>query len=147
MSRHSWELLAPLIAAAFSAPLAGCQTDGSAAATDVAPPDARAAVLASKGRLWKDPDSIKSASITAPRRHMGFMWHVCVRANAKNSFGGYVGERDMLIGLYDDGRPPAALMSDATGYCDYPHEPFPELNADYAQPAPPAQKRADRPPK
>ena len=106
--------------------LAGCQTD-QAAVPDRPPPDAKAAVLAAKDSLWKDPDSIKNASITAPRRHMGFMWHVCVRANAKNGFGGYTGETDMLIGLYDDARPPSVIMANAAGYCDFPHDSFPEL--------------------
>ncbi|WP_024341218.1 hypothetical protein [Bradyrhizobium japonicum] len=115
--------------------LSACQTD-QAAAPDRPPPDAKAAVLANKGQLWKDPDSIKAASITAPRRHMGFMWHVCVRANAKNAFGGYTGEKDMLVGMYDDGKPPNVIMADATGYCDYPHEPFPELEGGYKAPAP-----------
>lgn len=115
--------------------LAGCQTDSAAPVASVTPPDARAAVLANKGRLWKDPDSIKNASITAPRRHdpglIAAMWHVCVRANAKNAFGGYTGEKDMLLGMYDDGRPPSILMADAAGPCDFPHEPFPELEGGY----------------
>ncbi len=114
--------------------LGACQTGGGMAEQRPAP-DAKAAILAAKGSLWKDPDSIKNASITAPRRHMGFMWHVCVRANGKNSFGAYAGEKDMLIGLYDDGKPPATLMIDATGYCDFPHEPFPELEGGYRPPA------------
>lgn len=97
-------------------------------------------MLAAKGSLYKDPASIKGASITAPRRHAGWMWHVCVRANAKNSFGGYAGEKDMLIGLYDDGKPPDVIMSNAAGYCDYPHEPFPELDGGYN----PARKQAPR---
>lgn len=125
-------LAAALAAAAL---LAGCQTDAGAPAAVATPPDAKAAILAAKSTLWKDPDSIKGASITAPRRHMNMMWHVCVRANAKNSFGGYAGEKDMLIGLYDDGRAPSALMADATGYCDFPHEPFAELNGDYVPPS------------
>lgn len=144
MSCHRWKLLAALTALLLSSPLAGCQTD-SAAVADAPPPDARVAVISSKGALWKDPDSIKNASITAPRRHtpglFTSMWHVCVRANAKNGFGGYTGEKDMLIGLYDDGRAPSPLMADASGYCDFPHEPFPELVAGYV---PPGQKRADR---
>lgn len=113
--------------------LSACQTD-QAAAPDRPPPDAKAAVLANKGLLWKDPESIKTASIAAPRRHMGFMWHVCVRANAKNAFGGYTGEKDMLVGMYDDGQPPKVIMADAVGYCDYPHEPFPELEGGYKPP-------------
>ena len=126
-------------AGALLALLAGGQTDQLAAA-DIPPPDARALILAHKGRLWKDPDSIKSASLASPRRHLGFMWHVCVRANAKNAFGGYTGEKDMLIGLYDDGRLPDVVMSDADGYCNYPHEPFPELEGGYR--APPAKPKA-----
>lgn len=114
--------------------LAGCQTDQQVAA-DIPPPNARAAILAAKGQLWKDPDSIKAASITAPRRHMNFMWHVCVRANARNSFGGYTGEQNMLIGLYDDGKPPSPLMSPVhESYCPGPFEPFPELDGGYKPP-------------
>lgn len=119
--RYLW--LMPLLC------VAACQTDQAALEpAAIAPPDHKAIIVANKSRLWKDPSSImKGATITAPRRHMGFMWHVCVRSNAKNAFGGYAGEKDMLIGLYDDGKPPAVLMADATGYCNYPHEPFPEL--------------------
>lgn len=117
--------------------LTGCQTDQTAAvASRPAPPDARAAVLAARHILWKDPDSIKNASITAARRHdpglIAGMWHVCVRLNAKNAFGGYTGERENLIGLYDDGTPPAILNGNAPqAYCDMPHEPFPELEGGY----------------
>lgn len=115
--------------------LGACQSDQQAtAAAAPSPPDAKAMILHSKAMLWKDPDSIKSASITAPRRHLNFMWHVCVKANARNGFGAYAGEKDMLIGLYDDGKLPAVLMSDGTGYCDYPHEPFPELEGGYKPP-------------
>lgn len=121
------------LAALLGAVLCGCQTDQPQPAS-VIPPDHKAAIIAAKGQLWKDPDSIKSASITSPRRHMGMMWHVCVRSNAKNSFGGYAGEKDMLIGLYDDGRQPSVLMTDAGGYCEYPHEPFPEIEAGYRPP-------------
>ena len=133
MSRYRWKLLSPLIA---SIALAGCQTNEATTAAAPTPPDARAIILATKSTLWRDPDSIKNASISAPRRSTGIlpMWHVCVRANAKNGFGGYTGEKDMLIGIYDDGRLPSPLMADATGYCEYPHEPFPELEGGYIAP-------------
>jgi len=99
-----------------------------AAGPDPAPPDARAIVLANKNKLWKDPDSIKNASIAAPQRHLGFMWHVCVRLNVKNSFGGYTGERDSIIGIYDSASPPEILIEGAASFCDpLPHVPFPEL--------------------
>lgn len=57
------------LAAPLALLLAGCQTDQQAAPS-AQPPDARAAIVAAKGLLYKDPDSIKGASITAPRRHM-----------------------------------------------------------------------------
>jgi hypothetical protein len=124
--------------------LQGCNTTSE---TDsIQPPDAKAAVLAHKNRLWKDADSIKAgAGISAPTRHMGFMWHVCVRANARNSFGGYAGEKEALIGLYDDGRPPEALLSDAAGACyQKPYTPFPELEGGYRPPAATPQDKAKR---
>jgi hypothetical protein len=124
-----------MVILAISGALLGCQTDRARVA-DVRPPDAKAAILVARNQLWKDPDSIKGASITAPRRHdpglIAAMWHVCVRLNAKNSFGGYTGERESLIGLYDDGTPPAILNGNAPqAYCDMPHEPFPELEGGY----------------
>lgn len=111
--------------------LAACNTAGSAPAPE--PPNAKAIILANKHTLWKDADSIKQASISATQRHLGFMWHVCVRLNAKNTFGGYTGERENLIGIYDDARPPAVLMENAAMNCDpLPHVPFPELNGQRA---------------
>lgn len=131
--------IARCLAALANALLSACQTDQPQAVAAI-PPDHKGAIVAAKGLLWKDPDSIKAASITAPRRHMNMMWHVCVRANARNSFGGYTGEKDMLIGLYDDARPPSVLMADAAGYCDFPHEPFPEIEAGYQPAAAPRKK-------
>lgn len=134
-------------ASALLALLAGCQTDQRA--TEAPPPtDTRPRILAAKNQLWKDPDSIKNASISGLRRHLGMMWHVCVRANAKNAFGGYTGEKDMVIAIYDNPyQPPAALMSEAPpNYCPEPFEPFPELNGDYrpppAKPLPTAKPKA-----
>jgi hypothetical protein len=119
--------------AIFSLSLAGCLTGQTAEEAKLPLPDYRGLILSNKARLWKDADSIKNASIAVPRRSTGVMpmWHACVRTNAKNSFGGYTGEKSMLIGIFDDDRPPEVVMADAAGYCDFPHEPFPELNGDY----------------
>jgi hypothetical protein len=119
--------------------LCGCNTTSES--ETVSPPDAKAAILAHKNRLWKDADSIKGASITAPYRFMGSVWHVCVRANARNSFGGYAGEKENLIGLHDDGRAPEALYGDAPVCESKPHTPFPELDGGYRPPAPTTAKR------
>jgi hypothetical protein len=122
--------------ACLAAGAAACRTSTDSDAAAVAPPDAKAIILANKGRLWKDPDSIKNASVAAPVRHMGMMWHVCVRLNAKGGFGGYTGEKDDLIGIYDDGRPPEVVNSNIAWHCDQQaHVPFPELNGDFRPPA------------
>jgi hypothetical protein len=121
--------------------LCGCNTTSESETVSTLPPDAKAIILAHKGRLWKDPDSIKGASIAAPIRHMNMMWHVCVRANARGGFGGYTGEKESLIGIYDDGRPPEGLMADAGSHCERQnHVPFPELDGGY-KPAPTTAKR------
>lgn len=113
--------------------LAGCLTGKTAEEAQMPLPDYKGLILSNKNRLWKDADSIKTASVAVPRRSTGVlpMWHVCVRANAKNSFGGYTGEKSMLIGIFDDNRPPEVVMAEATGYCNLPHEPFPELEGGY----------------
>lgn len=123
--------------------LAACQTDQQATANVPPPTDTRPRIVAARNQLWKDPDSIKGARISGLRRHMGMMWHVCVRANAKNAFGGYTGEKDTVIAIYDNPyQPPAVLMSEAPpNYCPEPFEPFPELESGYKSPAtPPAGK-------
>jgi hypothetical protein len=125
-------------AAICSLSLAGCLTGQTAEEAKMPLPDYRGQILSNKNGLWKDADSIKNASIAVPRRSTGVlpMWHVCVRANAKNSFGGYTGEKSMLIGIFDDNRLPEVVMADAAGYCNFPHEPFPELNGEYKPSAP-----------
>jgi hypothetical protein len=112
----------------------GCNTAGETTAS-LPPPDAKRIILANKARIWKDPESIRGASIAAPTRHQFMsLWHVCVRLNAKNAFGGYTGEKDNLVAVYDSGEPPnvldesgAAMLSCASAQ----YEPFPELNGDY----------------
>lgn len=120
----------------------GCQTDQQAA-NYTQPPNAVPIILANKNRLWKDPESIRDAGIGPVERPMiGGYWHVCVRANAKNSFGGYTGQQDMLIGLYDDGREPFVVSGNAPGVaaCQKGFEPFPELEGGYRPP--PTAKQA-----
>jgi len=114
--------------------LAACQTDQSASTRP--PPDYRSIVLANKNRLWKDPGSIINAQIAEPRLSMG-IWQVCIRLNAKNSYGGYSGESDELIQFYEDDRPPWNMGGPAP-YCNgSSYSPFPELNGDYR----PAKRR------
>lgn len=147
MRSYSWLHCASLTLVAIT--LAGCQTDQEAA--NLPPPDARAMILSHKGDLWKDPDSIKNASISAPwKGNFGSMWLVCVRANARNAFGGYTGEKDMGIGIYPDGSKPTIFMADAGNYCENrAHSPFPELDGGYQPPptAAPGKPKVLGPPK
>jgi hypothetical protein len=126
--------------------LQACNTTAeSDSASAPAPPDAKAILLAHKAELWKDPDSIKDAAIAAPKRHMNFMWHVCVKANAKNAFGGYTGLKTSVIHIYDSGKAPEARSTVAGDVCDsIAYQPFPELEGDYRTPAAPSQAKAKR---
>jgi hypothetical protein len=110
--------------------LAGCQT--SREQLDL-PPNARGIIIANKALLWRDLESIKNASITAPQRQAG-VWRVCVRLDTKGSFGAYTGERDYVVALYGVAKPPELLMEDAALTCAaQPHVLFPELEGSYMQ--------------
>lgn len=125
--------------------LAACGTVGSG--VEAQPPDAKAIILANKTSLWKDPDSIKDASIaTSLRRHMGHMWFACIRLNAKNSFGGYVGSKTYIVLIYDSGKPPGLRDIAVGDDChERTFEPFPQLQGDYRAAAKPPPKPAAGP--
>mgnify|MGYP000863016744 CR=1 FL=1 len=106
--------------------LAGCA--GTNASVSEPPPDIRPAIVAHKSSLWKDPDSVRDAAIGPVTRGI-FGWKACLRANAKNSFGGFTGLKSVIVQTYDNGSPPVIL--DATIYdaCgSVPYTPFPEVN-------------------
>jgi hypothetical protein len=125
-------LIAPLMLLALGA----CAATGSN--KDSPPPDVKAIILANKHSLWKDADSIKNASIQAPHRgpsQYGMpSWQVCLRSNARNSFGGYAGEKIAIIAIPDNGSGPELVGEPGNPlaiqmYCsDQPFVPFPELN-------------------
>ena len=77
-------------------------TDEPGPADDPFPANYRTLIAAHKGDIFKDPDSVRDASIAAPKRGSGpylspngFItpWIASVRANAKNSFGGFTGKQ------------------------------------------------------
>jgi hypothetical protein len=92
---------AAMLAAAFF--VSSCVTsDAPPPADDPFPANYRGLIAAHKSDIFKDPDSVRDASISAPKRGSGpylspngFItpWIACVRANAKNSFGGYTGKQ------------------------------------------------------
>jgi len=122
--------------------LAACQTTGPPVEQ---PPNARSLIMVHKAILWRDLESIKNASITAPLRHAGG-WRVCVRLDTKGAFGTYTGVRDYLIALYGADRRPELVMEDAAVACAaQPHVPFPELEGGYLRLQPDNKPKTDGP--
>ncbi len=118
--------------------LTGCAT---AQHTDVAPINWRHQTVEAVKGSFKDPYSIRDASVTAPIYQPAIFdgvtplpnagYVVCVKANAKNSFGAYTGPQ--IEGyLFQNGRvafviPPGQLSN---GYlCGGQFTPFPEIES------------------
>jgi hypothetical protein len=130
--------------------LAGCAATTPATEAILGSEQLRTVVAANRAKYWKDPDSIRDASISRSFACYGGLAHVvappnvciCVEANAKNSLGGYTGLKRTTFMFHDltlvDALPPRS--QDA---CD-PMSPFPELNSGYQAPvaaAPAATRR------
>ena len=110
------------------------------------PPNARSLIMVHKAILWRDLESIKNASITAPQRHAGG-WRVCVRLDTKGAFGQFTGVRDYLVALYGADRRPELVMEDAAAACAAePHVPFPELEGGYVRLESQQKSKADAKP-
>lgn len=111
-----WSVVAPAVATAAPLSLA----------------DASKAVRSDRNRLWKDPESIRDARISAPHacpyRPAGSVC-VCIEANARNAMGGYTGLTKTRI--YFEGRKiidaVGPLGTAAPDQCGT-FLPFPELN-------------------
>lgn len=137
-SYSAW--LVPVGLMYVAAALAGCAGGNEARTAAAAPPilsqaEAKSAVLTSRSRVWRDPESIRDAAIGQPYTCSGGLAHVgnmpnacvCVEANARNAMGGYVGLRPSLVMFAGrqvvDVMPPRPYV-DRCG----PMTPFPELN-------------------
>jgi hypothetical protein len=104
-------------------------------------------LIAHRSELWKDPGSIRDASIgqaySCPR-HGGFSGLsttcICIELNAKNSMGGYTGLQKK-VAVYRGATVDVIKDWDFDDRCDA-MEPFPEFNGDYrAAPLPASPKR------
>lgn len=118
----------------LTATLAGCAGAGQQA-SDSVPPNYREIILASRTTLFKDPDSVRDATLGTPQNSI-FGWTVCMKANAKNGFGGFTGQETYRVVIYRNGNPPimqAPTIYDGCG-SDY-YEPFHEIEGNYAPPA------------
>jgi hypothetical protein len=137
MSRRVGRLALGLCAAAA---LGGCLTDqaheGGEARGAVLPEDYKAEIIAFMRTYLNDPANVRDAFITEPAiKQVGTrnQYAVCVRYNAKNSDGRYVGSKDNLA-VFERGRFdrmvdqfPKGTVNPCVGAADYKH--FPELEA------------------
>lgn len=73
----------------------------SAANAEPAPGNVQSKVANYIRQTFKDPSSMTDTSLSAPyvlkSRTWNGQWAVCLRTNAKNSYGGYVGLRDYIF--------------------------------------------------
>jgi hypothetical protein len=123
-----------------AAALAGCLTDqaheGGEARGAVLPENYKAEIIAFMRTYLNDPANVRDAFITEPvMKPIGGrnQYAVCVRYNAKNTDGKYVGSRDTLA-VFERGRFdrvidqfPKGTANPCVGSADYQH--FPELEA------------------
>lgn len=113
--------------------LVGCQTaaEGQKPAQPL-PANYRQLVADHVRKSFNDPYSIRDASISAPisgTSMMGATQTVCVRANAKNRMGAYVGLKATAI-VFRDGRITTASEEYGPMLCaDAQYVPFPEIEA------------------
>ncbi len=92
--------------------LGGCSSEWMAnrergeRANSVFPPNSRAEILAYMRTYLNDPTQVRDAFISEPSlRHVdgAARYTVCIRYNARNAEGRYVGSRDNLV-LFRNGR-------------------------------------------
>jgi len=124
--------------------LSGCATAPGPITGSVqsAPANYRAQIIQYVKSNFKDPYSIRDASISsAPKQDYSPMplpngtwasgfWVVCFKANTKNSFGGYTGIRQYGA-IFVDGEINSTISNPRfESFCNgTPYEPFPELSA------------------
>ena len=120
--------------------LAGCLTDqepgGGEGRGAVLPENYKAEIIAFMRTYLNDPANVRDAFITEPEiKPVGGrkQYAVCVRYNAKNTDGKYMGSKDALA-VFDRGRFdrmidqfPKGTANPCLGSADYKH--FPELEA------------------
>ncbi len=93
-------LLAPLLFGCMHTTQPAVETMATPSAQAPLPPpslssaDAKKLVLSNRGKMWKDPDSLRNLSVgdpfTCPALR-GTQTCICIEANARNSYGGYGG--------------------------------------------------------
>ncbi|MBX4911493.1 hypothetical protein HJA82_29705 [Rhizobium bangladeshense] len=112
---------------AMAAALTGCQTGPEQLASQrPVTPEIRQNIAQAARTTLRDPYSVRDAEISSVMGK-GINTYVCVRANTKNGFGGYVGKTGYIIPL-NNNRPTNVFENNA--WCNEPaikYERFTEL--------------------
>lgn len=117
--------------------LAGCQTaaegpPAAAASPQALPPNYRQMILERARAEFFDPYSIRDASISGPipgTSFLGPVITVCVRANAKNRMGAYIGLKPTSY-TFRDGKITVSDSEYAALSCaEAVYQPFPDLDS------------------
>jgi hypothetical protein len=135
------ELLAFAAAALVSACASPTQAPpgppAAQAATADLPANYRAVVAARVRETFFDPYSIRDASISAPiagQSFLGPVMTICVRANAKNRMGAYIGAKPTSF-VFRGGQLTATDSEYAGMTCaSAVYEPFPEIEVASSRP-------------
>lgn len=129
------------LAIVASSLIAGCATSQGpvTGSTDPAPAEFRTKVQDRVKATWKDPYSIRDASIAPPKRDdfplplpsglwASGVWVSCIKANSKNSFGAYIGQK-VHAAVFIDGQVAHILEAPRwDSFCaDAVYAPFPEI--------------------
>lgn len=120
------------MAAVMAVVLAGCQTAAQTKEPGISDGALRDLVLSSKVELFKDPNSIRDASIGHAYVCKDGDSCICISANARNGFGGYTGIQKH-VAVWNNGQLRYMRDWDFGDQCDY-LTPFAELNGDYVAP-------------
>jgi hypothetical protein len=129
-----------LLGLCAAAALAGCLTDqareGGEGRGAILPENYKAEIIAFMRTYLNDPANVRDAFITEPEMKLVVgrnQYAVCVRYNAKNTDGKYMGSKD-TVAVFDRGRFdrlidqfPKGTANPCVGSADYKH--FPELEA------------------
>lgn len=114
--------------------LAGCQTastsDQIAEAAKHVPPNYRHLVADHIRKTFKDPYTIRDASISGPvpgTSFSGSIASICVRANAKNSMGAYIGIKATQFVFRNGVLDIATEIQTDYACAGASYEPFPEI--------------------
>lgn len=125
------------------------ESDAPPIAASPPPSDYRQKVVARVRRTFFDPYTIRDASISQPLSASGVFdgvtfvphsgWMVCVRANAKNRMGAYIGLKETPVLFKEDAVADLDLSPHHCAKAVY--EPFPEIEEGYRAPVAAARPR------